>query len=446
MAILINGDIDIQDWITTIGDIPLYERNLDFSQIYEDVGFEISAHCPYIPELKENVTVDIAIKEDPYDDDSVEVIVYNGYITDVKVSGFYSYKVTVLHIFNKLKDIRVLNQIADEYGVYHVNERLLGITTIKSYIKAIIWLATDEEPSITYNVKGYFEDESSPLKTDFLNTVTTALGKENWGQSYTWDSDEEVGVFSNDPAKSPSLWDLLVLFQSIYHFSITRKDAEWYVNGLGFYYTEDYKSTSIPTQINGSLIEVMPKLSGYEIIGNDEKSVIKEEIIKSELQPYQISLGNIRETDEAGVYEGYTFTFPTDATGETIEIPANLYFLRQKSPFPVESYPYCNRIEFDVDKFITAKAVKTDERVQDAIIYTSVYARWVYPVLYNAPGDGSYIPTFQQPSSRYITKEILFNSIKNDWRNYYPLYIGYDFVEKKYILQTMELVQARQRR
>ena len=78
------NDIDVTRWVYNIDQIPIYERNLDFSQIYSEIKFRITQECPYLNKIGEDSIVHVIYP------DSETRIMYKGYIEVIERGDYYS--------------------------------------------------------------------------------------------------------------------------------------------------------------------------------------------------------------------------------------------------------------------------------------------------------------------------------------------------------------------
>lgn len=426
-------NIDITSWVYDLDTIPIYERNLDFSQIYSDIGFKISKYCPYINQILEGDDVDI------YYPDSETRIMYRGYIDTISHEGYYNIELKVNHIFMKLKDIRVLNKRANEEGVYQVNQYLLDTAYDEPSIKNVLKAIFQNIGFVNfYSFVGF--DYNGNYTSDMLEGVWIGHNFEQWGQDYSYDTETSTGSYTRELDKSPTLWDVVELLQTMFHLRVRiSTTTQVSVSSIGHYRKAEagetpdrYKFATVSALISG-----ISSISGNYII---ESSTVET----SGLEPYTIEYKYLDTVEHEVVERKYGIS----NTGESINYIDWMGLPRYADPpsgfVDMTIIPFAYRIKYDgINGFTTETAIKVyeEDELPYASIITSAYARWVYPVVYNHPSG--YYPTFPQPASKYITR-----TIKCETYNYledsYPLLLAYDFKEKMFILETMDLIQDRQ--
>lgn len=440
MPIILNNNQDIEAWVFEADPVPMFERNEDFSGIYDSVNISVSNHCPYGPDLIEGAKINFYR---PVGENSE--LIYIGYIDNVERSNFYTRKITIRHIFQKLKEVRSLNGIADPNGVFRVNQYLqeidengTKIRTLKNILEAIVKIATGNENEEVEDGDGSYNAEISGVNIfDVINTIRPLDSPIKWwGQDYDYNPDVDFeDRFTNDPTKAPTLWDILKLLTLTIHFAIIPKDdGVWQVTGLGHFRVDSLGE--LPTYFPADFNFVSLKLNGSFMM--DEYVEISKELIDPELLAYQI------EEQYYSVSEGdVSDQLPIGNEGDLISSPKNVQIAPKwviEGSLDTSGYPMPYRVKYENTIYSTDNEIKGE--ITSRLSVTSVYARWVYPVIYNGP-IGFY-PLFKQPAKKYITRKLESFSIVNSWKQYFPLYLGYDFIEKKYILNTMELISNKQ--
>jgi len=254
IVIKINNE-DVTSYVYNLSRLPIYSRNYDFSQVFTAINFTLSYKYKKHGLIKENETIVEAFIDDN--------CVYTGYVESATVNGYYQKKIRVQHITQKLKTIKALEDAKDITGVYQLRPEFdfAGDTlTCSELLRAIMQMIGYTSSGANNYINEAGELNGILSNNQILNNI------KYWSQDAEYNEDEDKVYFSLDPSKSPSMWDLLVLLQKVFHFSCRFKSlysSSKHANIItaGHFYAQSFADLPAQGGVDPSFIGLRDKIT-----------------------------------------------------------------------------------------------------------------------------------------------------------------------------------------
>jgi len=415
-AVIKIDNIDISDY-ASINKIPVYARNIDFSQIFESIKIDITEHYDLISEIKENSIVEIYIDNN---------IVYVGKVKKITNPVYYTRRLEIDHIALDLQGIKILQDVKDIKGVFRPQDpfdREFDVRkSVKWFLMDIFTLIGYEDIIIPDNIVG-----GADL---FDLTLVFYSSLQYVGQSLEWDSGEGKYIDPNNPDDSPTLFEILHLIQKIFHFkvefgSLFDATPTITIKTPGYYLA----STIADPDSDFDDFKNEITISGYKN---------KKEDKDFDNQAYIITINSFLTNAYENLDTEFTLTEYSKKYTEVklkerkIEFPDHFIFCDAVSNTPnLENLPFAFRVVFNTNT------------VQHNVVeeYVSNYARWIFPNDYTQIGSETSPPIyrkyFKRNSTSYAEEQLYTDD--SQITNYLD-----KFPKKIYFLNKEELYEIQQ--